>query len=190
MQAAVGDDAPLLARILAGDDRALGEVYDRHAAIVFGVARRVTRDEQLARDVCQEVFAYLWELPERVDLARGTLRAFLVMLAHRRAVDEVRRSTRRHRAEECLDAGAESASPEAEVTEQAAVRWRDAKLCALVDALPEDQRTALRLAYYEGLSYREVATRLGIAEGTAKSRLRLALARLRTAIDADFRAAI
>jgi RNA polymerase sigma-70 factor (ECF subfamily) len=190
METAGSDDAQLLARIVAGDDRALGEVYDRHAGILFGVARRVTRDEQLARDVTQEVFTYLWELPERVDLSRGTLRAFLVMLAHRRAVDEVRRSTRRHRAEDALPVPEQFAGPEVEVTDQAAARWRDQRLCALVDALPEEQRVALRLAYYEGLSYREVAVRLGIAEGTAKSRLRLALARLRTGLGTEFRAAI
>ena len=87
-------DALLLARIEAGDDRALAEVYDDHAGLVFGIARRVTRDEQLACDVSQEVFTSLWQLPERVDLTKGSLRGFLAMLAHRRAVDEVRRSER------------------------------------------------------------------------------------------------
>ncbi len=71
--AAGGHDAPLLARIQAGDEQALSAVYDEHAGLVFGLARRVTCDEQLARDITQEVFAYLWELPGRVDLARGSL---------------------------------------------------------------------------------------------------------------------
>lgn len=188
--AAVGDDAQLLARIVAGDDRALAEVYERHSGVLFGVARRVTGDEQLARDVCQEVFAYLWELPHRVDPAKGSLRAFLVVLAHRRAVDEVRRRTRRARAENELTPPEAQPGPEHSVTEAAAARWRDERVRALVEALPEDQRTALRLAYYDGLSYRQVAVALGIAEGTAKSRLRLGLARLRAGLDADFRAAI
>jgi len=183
-------DAHLLARTQAGDDRALSAIYDEHIGVVYGVARRVTRDEQLAREVCQEVFAYLWELPHRVDLAKGSLRAYLVVVAHRRAVDEVRRSERRSRAEAVLRVPEQSDGPELEVVDTAAAIWRDQKLCALVDALPEEQRTALRLAYFDGLTYRQVAAKLGIAEGTAKSRLRLALARLRTLLDAEFRAAI
>ena len=88
-------DALLLARILAGDDAALAIVYDQHAGLVYGLARRVTRDEQLARDITQDVFTYLWELPGRVDLRRGSIRSFLAVVAHRWAVDEVRRSERR-----------------------------------------------------------------------------------------------
>ena len=183
-------EALLLQRIRAGDQHALATVYDQNAAVVYGVARRVTRDEQLARDVCQEVFAYLWELPDRVDLAKGSLRGFLVVVAHRRAVDEVRRSARRSRAESALVQPAAGTGPEDEVVDTAAAAWRDQRLCAMVEALPADQRAALRLAYYEGLTYRQVAAALGIAEGTAKSRLRLGLARLRSALGADFRTAI
>ena len=86
-----GGDALLLARIRAGDDQALAAVYDQHVGVVYGLARRVARDEQLARDITQEVFTYLWEMPHRVDLSRGSLRTYLTLLAHRRAVDEVRR---------------------------------------------------------------------------------------------------
>ena len=183
-------EALLLQRIRAGDQHALATIYDENAAVVFGIARRVTRDEQLARDVCQEVFTYLWELPERVDLSKGSLRGYLVVVAHRRAVDEVRRSERRSRAESSLDRPVTGAGPEDEVVDSAAAVWRDQHLCAMVEALPEEQRAALRLAYYDGLTYRQVAAALGIAEGTAKSRLRLGLARLRSSLDADFRAAI
>lgn len=183
-------DEQLLARIVAGDDRALAAAYDEHIGVVFGVARRVTRDEQLARDVCQEVFSYLWELPHRVDPTKGSLRAYLVVVAHRRAVDEVRRSERRARAEAAVVVPEQADGPELEVVDGAAVAWRNERLTALVDALPEEQRTALKLAYFGGLTYRQVAEALGVAEGTAKSRLRLGLARLRMTLDADFRAAI
>ena len=183
-------DAQLLARIAAGDDAALTALYDEHAAVVFGVARRVTRDEQIAREVCQDVFAYLWERPDRVDLDRGSIRALLVVVAHRRAVDEVRRSERRARAEARLDAPDHADGPEPEVVDAAAARWRDQRLCSLVDALPPEQREALRLAYYDGLTYRQVAATLGIAEGTAKSRLRLAMARLRASLETEYGTAI
>jgi RNA polymerase sigma factor (sigma-70 family) len=183
-------DAQLLARIEAGDERALATIYDDHSPVVFGVARRVTRDEHLAGDVCQEVFAYLWELPSRVDLTKGTLRGYLAMVAHRRAVDEVRRRESRARAEAALVAPELEDGPEVEVADRAAASWRDQRLSASLAMLPVDQGAALRLAYFEGLTYKQVAQALGIAEGTAKSRLRLGLARLRTLLEADLRGAI
>lgn len=192
-RAAPGRELGLLARIRVGDECALAAVYDDYAPLVYGVARRVTRDEQLARDVCQDVFTYLWEFPEKVDLARGPLRAFLAMIAHRRAVDEVRRAERRARAEtSTVDPAVpdEAAGPEIDVVDSAAARWRDERLAAVLDLLPDEQRTALRLAYFDGLTYLQVAARLGIPEGTAKSRMRLALARLRTLLDPEFRAVI
>lgn len=186
-------DALLLARIQAGDDAALTELYDLHSGLVFSLARRVTRDEQLARDITQEVFAYLWELPDRVDLARGSLRSYLAVVAHRRAVDEVRRSASRSRAEELGAAEALVAvtdGPEDEVVDAAADSWLKQRLCAVLERLPAEQRAAISLAYYDGLTYKQVASALGIPEGTAKSRLRLALARLRTLLDAEFKAVI
>src|SRR5579875_2042703 len=189
-----GHDASLLARIVAGDDRALAAVYDRHADLVYGLARRVTRDEQLARDVTQEVFAHLWELPQRVDLERGTLRAYLAVLAHRRAVDEVRRSERRTRIE--ADAGLHGAregmqeGPETEVVETLTHVWRSDRLADAMALLPPEQQRAVELAYYDGLTYRQVARVLGVAEGTAKSRLRLAMARLRTQLGDEVRTSI
>ena len=183
-------DATLLARIRAGDEVALAAVYDQHAGLVFGLARRVTRDEHLAQDVTQEVFSYLWELPERVDLARGTLRSYLAVVAHRRAVDEVRRAERRNRTE-TAGAGAESVEgPELETVEAAAEQYRNARLSAVLEQLPEEQRIAVSLAYYDGKTYTEVARTLGIPEGTAKSRLRLALARMRTLLGDELRTAI
>jgi RNA polymerase sigma factor (sigma-70 family) len=183
-------DAQLLARIGAGDERALAMIYDEHSPVVFGIARRVTRDEHLAADVSQEVFAYLWELPSRVDLTKGTLRGYLAMVAHRRAVDEVRRRESRARVEASLVVPELEDGPEVEVANQAAASWRDQRLSASLAKLPADQGTALRLAYFDGLTYKQVAQALGIAEGTAKSRLRLGLARLRTLLDVDFRGAI
>ncbi len=183
-------DAVLLARVRAGDDRALGAVYDQHADLVFGLARRVTRDEQLARDITQEVFSYLWELPDRVDLARGSLRAYLAVLAHRRAVDEIRRSERRARTEASSPATEVEDGPEIGVVDAAAREWCRARLAAGLAQLPAEQRAAVELAYYDGLTYKQVADALGIPEGTAKSRLRLAMAKLRTLLGDELRTAI
>jgi RNA polymerase sigma factor (sigma-70 family) len=183
-------DAILLARIRAGDERALGLLYDRHAGVVYGLARRVTRDAHLAEDITQDVFTYLWELPDRVNLTRGTVRAYLAVVAHRRAVDEVRRSERRTRLE-TASAGPESAEgPEPEVVDASADAWRRELLAGALDQLPEEQRAAVSLAYYGGQTYLQVARTLGIPEGTAKSRLRLALGRLRTLLGDELRTAI
>ncbi|MBO0823768.1 MAG: sigma-70 family RNA polymerase sigma factor [Actinobacteria bacterium] len=183
-------DALLVERIRAGDDQALGAIYDQHAGLVYGLARRVARDEQLARDITQEVFTYLWEMPDRVDLTRGSLRTFLAVLAHRRAVDEVRRHRTRFRAETASALPEMEDGPETRVVDAAAQTWRKKHLAALLDMLPEAQRTAVQLAYYDGLTYVQVAKALGIPEGTAKTRLRSALARLRTLLTDEAREAI
>jgi RNA polymerase sigma-70 factor, ECF subfamily len=183
-------DALLVERIRAGDDRALAAIYDQHAALVFGLARRVARDEQLARDVTQEVFTYLWEMPDRVDLTRGSLRTYLALLAHRRAVDEVRRHEARARAEAASALPEPEDGPETRVVDAATQIWRKKHLTALLDMLPAEQRTAVQLAYYDGLTYVQVAKALGIPEGTAKTRLRSALARLRTLLTDEAREAI
>lgn len=183
-------DALLLARVRAGDDSALAAVYDEHAGLVYGLARRVTRDEELARDITQEVFAHFWEMPDRVDLSRGSLRSYLAVLAHRRAVDEVRRSEARSRAEIVSGMPEEEDGPENQVVAEAVRSWGGKRLSELLRALSAEQREAVQLAYYEGLTYVQVASELGIPEGTAKYRLRAALARLRTLLTDEAREAI
>jgi RNA polymerase sigma-70 factor (ECF subfamily) len=183
-------EALLVARIRAGDDQALAAVYDQHAGLVYGLALRVARDEHLARDITQEVFTYLWELPDRVDLTRGSLRTYLALLAHRRAVDEVRRHERRFRAEAVAAQPEAADGPETGVVAAATQAWRTKHLAALLDMLPAEQRAAVRLAYYDGLTYVQVANALGIPEGTAKYRLRAALARLRALLTDEARTAI
>jgi RNA polymerase sigma-70 factor (ECF subfamily) len=164
-------------------------VYDDYSALVYGLARSVSHDEQIARDVTQDVFTHLWEFPDRVDLTRGSLKSYLAVIAHRRAVDAVRRSERRMRTEERVRSQRAVAAPasDAQVVTESARIWQSERLGALVNHLPREQADALRLAYFEGRTYREVAVQLGIPEGTAKSRLRLALARLREQLDHDDR---
>jgi RNA polymerase sigma factor (sigma-70 family) len=178
------DDRLLVARMVAGDDAALAEVYDRLAPMVFGVARRVTADPIAAEDVCQEVFVQLWTNASAIDLERCSLRGWASVLAHRRAVDVVRRNERSRRRE----AKGTPSEPDCWVIDLAegAVsddRARRARLA--VASLPEDQRLAIELAFWRGHSYRQVAEELGIPEGTAKSRMRLGLARLAALLEED-----
>lgn len=188
--AVASPDDVLLARIRAGDEHALAAIYDLHAGLVFGLARRVTRDEHLAAEIAQDVFTYLWELPGRVDLSRGSLRSYLAVVTHRRAVDEVRRNERRVRIEASTVAPTDADGPETTVVDNVAAAWGRERLTSALRALSDDQRRAIELAYYDGLTYKQVASVLGIPEGTAKSRLRLAIARLRAVLGDEVRTAI
>jgi RNA polymerase sigma-70 factor (ECF subfamily) len=172
------DDRELAARLMAGDQLALRTVYDRYAGLVFGVARKVLCDETLAEDVTQEVFAFVWEHPERFDASRGTLRSWVGLLAHHRSVDRVRAEVRRTRGESRLETGEPHVSSDEVVDDELTGVWMAAKVRDAIDQLPREQRDALVLAYFGGRTYRQVAVELAIPEGTAKSRLRLALAKL------------
>jgi RNA polymerase sigma-70 factor (ECF subfamily) len=175
-------DALLAARLAAGDDLALAEVFDRLAPAVYGAALRVLGEGSAAQDVVQDVFVELWRHPDRFDPAAGKLRSYLIMLARHRAVDVVRSELRRVARQELhyrLAPAQRHPSPcEMVMNAATADLVRDA-----VRLLPDGQRRVIELAYFRGLTCREVALAAGIPEGTAKSRLRLAIARLETMLD-------
>lgn len=176
----VADDRRVAERLAAGDESALAEVYDLYSGLVYGVALRTTRDRIAAEDVTQEVFVQVWEKIERFDAERGSLRAWIATIAHRRAIDHVRRETvRTHVA---VRAGGD-AHPSAE--DEAVVVMLAERVRAAVDLLPEAQREVVRLAYYEGHSLVQAAVKLGIPEGTAKSRMRYALLRLSNSLTGE-----
>lgn len=165
----------LAQRLCAGDESALAEVYDRFGSLVFGLALRVIGDRVAAEDVAQEVFVSLWDKPDRFDPGRGSLRAYLGTLTHRRAVDLIRREEARRRRE---NRTAREPVTTATIDDDALSGLTSDAVRTAVAALPVNQRRAVELAYFEGHTYRQVAVVLGIPEGTAKSRLRLALARI------------
>jgi len=174
-------DEELCERLVAGDEAALRELYDEFSPLVYGLAARVTRDWAAAEDISQEVFVRVWNDPRAFDPARGTWRGWLGILTHRRAVDWVRRSAvgRRRTAE----AAPPVAGPD---PEEAAVAGSVAKsVQAAVDDLPAAQREAIRLAYFDGQTYRQVAETLGIPEGTAKSRMWTGLRQLAARLEAE-----
>lgn len=177
-----GTDALLAARLAAGDDLALAEIFDGLAPAVYDGALRVLGDDAAAQDVVQDVFVELWSHPARYDPAAGTLRTYLIVLARHRALDLVRSELRRVARQERsyrLAPGQPAPSPSEEVVAaQAAAAVR-----AAIRLLPDSQRRVVELAYFRGLTCREIADAVGIPEGTAKSRLRLALAKLETMLD-------
>ena len=171
-------DPELVARLVDGDPQALAEVYRRHGSRVIDVANAVLRDRTAAEDVCHDVFVKLSRHPQRFDAGRGALRTYLVVVAHGRALDRLRAEQARVRREEqqarlvpCTSEGAED---EAMASSMAAQIW------AAVSTLPVHEAEAVRLAYFGGSTYREVARILEVAEGTVKSRIRSGLRRLRT----------
>jgi RNA polymerase sigma factor (sigma-70 family) len=169
-------------RVVAGDDAALREVYDQYASFVYGLAVRVIGDTRAAEDVSQDVFVAFWERPGAFDPERGSLRTWLGTLTHRRSVDYVRREeARRRRAER--EASRVVTAPDVE--EMATALLTAERVRAALDVLPPEQRRAIQLAYFGGKTYRQVAETLGIPEGTAKSRLRLALRRIADALEAE-----
>jgi RNA polymerase sigma-70 factor, ECF subfamily len=175
-------DALLGARLAAGDDRALAEVFDLLGPAVYGAALRVLGGWAAAQDVAQDVFVELWSHPGRYDPAAGSLRTYLTVLARHRAVDLVRSELRRVARQErnhrlTPERGHPSPGDEVAAAEAAGV------VRAAVRLLPDSQRQVVELAYFGGMSYREVAQAVGIPEGTAKSRLRLALAKLESVLD-------
>jgi RNA polymerase sigma-70 factor (ECF subfamily) len=180
-------DGGLVERIVAGDDGALGHVYDRHGSLVYGLARRVTGSTAAAEEITQEVFVQLWEQADRFDPSKGSLRAFLGAITHRRAVDWVRSETRRRNRETrtAQDAATGAVTTLTDITTDLSNEDTAARVRAAVETLPLEQREAVVLAYFGGLTFREVATTLDLPEGTAKSRLRLALAKLSNVLAAE-----
>ena len=175
-------DALLAARLAAGDDHALAEIVDRLGPAVYGGAMRVLDDASSAQDVVQDVFVELWTRPDRYDPAAGTLRTYLIALARNRAVDvlrsELRRAARQQQHTRLIPPQPAS-SPLEEVLAADTV----SRVQAAVRLLPEAQRRVVELAYFGGMTCREVAAAVGIPEGTVKSRLRLAQGKLAAALD-------
>lgn len=172
-------DAELGAALESGDHAALEESYRRHGAAVYGIARRVLRRDDLAEDVAQDVFVRLWNQPQRYDSTRGSLRTFLQREAHSRSIERVRAEEARDRRERNVErTTADDMGLESEVL----ATIESESIRRALDELEPPVRSAIILAYYGGLSYREVAARLDEPEGTVKSRIRTGLARLATSL--------
>jgi RNA polymerase sigma factor (sigma-70 family) len=172
--ASLSDEA-LLAIIATPDgDLALAELYDRYGKIAYGLAYRVLRDSALAEDAVQEAFITVWRTAGTYISERGKPRTWLLTLVHRRAVDLVRREQRRR-----VPAAADEPAPATPAAEdEATLRDRRRAVQAALTQLPADQREALELAYYGGLTQTELAQQLGVPLGTVKSRMFAGLRRL------------
>lgn len=173
----------LMAEVARGSTAAFEELYAVIAPRAYGLALRVLRDPGLAQDVTQEVLVDVWRLAPRFDGARGSVLAWVLTMAHRRSVDRVRRE--QSQSERAVRA-ARSASTERGdhdvVMGELERSWEAAVVRRAMRTLTDLQRQAIELAYFGGCTHTEVATMLGIPLGTAKTRIRDGLIRLRDAL--------
>jgi RNA polymerase sigma factor (sigma-70 family) len=180
-------DATTARRIAAREVTALHEVYERHAGGLSRLAIRLTGDRATAEEVVQDVYVRLWSRPDTYSADRGSLGAWMFMMCHSASVDAVRKRARQIRRDGTH--AADVSGPARVFAEGSGLAadcpYDDADLRAAVAALPTPQRLAVELAYFEGLTYRATAERLGIPEGTAKSQLRAALLTLRRSLTAE-----
>jgi RNA polymerase sigma-70 factor, ECF subfamily len=169
------DDAALIARMRAGDQSAMAGLYDRYSGIVYGVALRVLASATAAEDVVQEVFLQLWRNPQSFDAERGRLAPWLAVIARNRAIDHLRKRP----AEDDIDELPISTGVNLE--DEAAQKLAVEKVRGVLALLPPDQRKALEMAFFEGMTHTEIAGKTGEPLGTVKTRIRTGLLALRKA---------
>ena len=184
--ARASDEAVLLA-IQRRDDAALAELYDRYGRLAFGLAYRVVGERGGAEDVVQEAFLSVWRHAARYRPERGGARSWLLAIVHNAAIDRRRGRFKRELSDVELDSVAFALETDAEDTfVVVAAGIRAEQVREALTALPLEQRQAIELAYFGGLTHQEIAERTGTPLGTVKSRMRLGLLKLRTLLaDAD-----
>ncbi|MFZ0665487.1 MAG: sigma-70 family RNA polymerase sigma factor [Acidimicrobiales bacterium] len=177
---ATSSDTALVIGISRWQEDCLAEVYRRHAGAVHNLARRVLIVSELADEVTQEVFIDLWKRPEQFDPTRGSLRTLLLTKAHGKAVDLIRSESKRKVREQRT--AAETAHSEYDLDHYAWDLVVADQVRTALDTLPPEERLSIEMAYFKGMTYKEVAASLGAPEGTVKSRIRSGLMRLRKAL--------
>jgi RNA polymerase sigma-70 factor, ECF subfamily len=179
-------DADLIARVRAGDRRAVDDLYGRFRRPAFALARRVLADDSLAEDVVQDVFLTVWRDPHAYDGARGSFSSWLMAMVHHKAVDAVRREEshrrRQVRAEDDLALSAPTSARDVE--DDAWARLVAERVRTALGTLPDAQREALTLAYYGGYTQREVAALTRAPLGTVKTRMLAGMRRLKEELGA------
>ena len=170
---ATTSDLTLVTAIRRGDQDAMAALYDRHSSIVYSVALRVLQDTGAAEDVLQDIFMQLWRNPGAFDASRGNMAAWLAVIARHRAIDALRRRRPENDIEDVIIFVEPDLAGEADRS-----RAMD-KVRGALQTMPSPQRSALEMAYFEGLTHVEIAEKTGEPLGTIKTRLRTGLLSLR-----------
>lgn len=169
--------------VARGDADAFEVIYERHCTAVFSLAYRICGVRAGAEEIAQEAFLAIWRSGARYDRARGSVRTWLLGVVHNRAIDALRRATAYERRQTIDETAAERVEAP-ERTEIEAVRREEARsMRALIDALPQEQRRVIELAYFGGFTHEQIAQMLDVPLGTVKGRMRLALEKMRANIE-------
>jgi RNA polymerase sigma-70 factor (ECF subfamily) len=175
-------DAELIELVANGEARALEVLYDRYSRVVYSFALRIVGDSQLAEEILQEVFFRVWQQGSGFQSNRGSLITWLLSITHNLAIDEVRKRNRRPQKADSEDPELVLGGMADESTDIEQEVWLSGVRTAIVEALdrvPKEQRVVIELAYFRGLTQREIAETLGQPLGTVKTRMRLGLQKLR-----------
>lgn len=175
---AAEEDELLLERIAGADPAALRELYDRYGRTLFGVLYRMLGDPEAAEEVAQDAFHAVWRQARTYRHDRGSVRTWLLAIGRNAAIDWRRTKGRRIERETVIEEAAELVI-ESRVEDRVIAGLQAERIRAAVQTLPEDQRTAVSLSFWGGLSQSEIADRTGTPLGTVKSRVRLGMAKLR-----------
>ncbi len=175
---AMTSDLALVTAIRSGDQGAMAALYDRYSSIVYSVALRVLQDTGAAEDVLQEIFMQLWRSPGAFDANRGNMAAWLAVIARHRAIDALRRRRPENNIEDLVVSVEPDLASDADRT-----RTMD-KVRGALQTMPQTQRSALEMAYFEGLTHVEIADKTGEPLGTIKTRIRAGLLSLRKVLAA------
>ena len=169
-------DTEIIARIYSGDEDAMALLYDRYSNVVYAVALRVLSDGSAAEDILQDVFMQLWRNPQAFNASRGSLATWLAVIARNRAIDQLRKKRPEVEAAETVIA----VDPDLESTAER--KHAIEKVRAVLAGMPAEQRAALEMAFFEGLTHVEIAGKTGQPLGTVKTRIRSGLSAVRKAL--------
>ena len=176
-------DSALVERIMAGDEGALEALYDRYAGLLFAMLVRILRDTSAAEEVLQDLFLQLWRGAARFDASRGSLPAWLLVIGRNRALSRLRGKERREILADSEEFSIEAVPSSGNLEDEAARAQLMQRLRGAMEALPPEQREAVELAYFEGMTQTEIAERTKCPLGTVKSRVRAAMQTLKQLFD-------
>jgi RNA polymerase sigma-70 factor (ECF subfamily) len=177
------DDTCLLARIAQKDQSALAALYDRYARIIYGLAFKSLRSVEESEEVVLDTFAQVWRIAERYDPQKGRADSWLFTLARSRTLDRLRRLKRGQMLTSLEALDIQPKADDLDLFEAVSIRERRGRVLAALRLIPEEQRTVLELAYYQGLSQSQISAQTGLTLGTVKTRTRLGLSKLRSALE-------